>query len=124
LAPHLLLGVSWLETCSRWSELRDLEQSNLVKASRAHARLWLPAASERAHSDIDLSVSDARYSAAVSCGQTTTHIPTEPLIKRHATTIDMSSEFSEPKQNPSIRDQWLTAETPTARARQDHGWLV
>jgi hypothetical protein len=30
---YLLLGVSWLETRSRWSELRDLGQSNLVKAS-------------------------------------------------------------------------------------------
>src|SRR5262245_7260800 len=39
----------------------------------------------------------------------------DPLIKRHATTIDFSREFSQQRQNPIITDQWLTRKNPTAR---------
>src|SRR5439155_7230180 len=43
----------------------------------------------------------------------------DPLIKRHAIRIDISSEFSQLDQNPMITDQWFTAENPTARACHD-----
>ena len=46
----------------------------------------------------------------------------DPLIKRHAAGIDFSREFSQPSQNPSIRDQRLTVKNPTKRAR--HPWRI
>jgi hypothetical protein len=47
--------------------------------------------------------------------------PTE-LIKRHAATLDFSSEFFQLSQNPIIGDQCLTTKNPTARARR--GWRI
>jgi hypothetical protein len=45
-------------------------------------------------------------------------IPTEPLIKRHPVSVDISSEFFQLHQNPRIGDQRLTAKNPTMRTRQ------
>ncbi len=42
----------------------------------------------------------------------------DPLIKRHPLRLDISSDFSQLRQNPNIRDQWLTAKKPTMWARQ------
>jgi hypothetical protein len=42
-------------------------------------------------------------------------IATEPLIKKHAASIDFSSKFFQLSQNPIITDQWLAAKNPTAR---------
>jgi len=42
----------------------------------------------------------------------------DPLIKRHASSVDISSEFSQLTQNASIRDQWLTAKNPTMHPRR------
>ena len=42
----------------------------------------------------------------------------DPMIKSHPLRLDISSEFSQLRQNPNIRDQWLTAKNPTMWARQ------
>src|SRR5229473_4960090 len=42
----------------------------------------------------------------------------DPMIKRHPPRLDISSKFSQLRQNPNIRDQWLTAKNPTMWARQ------
>src|ERR1700682_1379716 len=42
----------------------------------------------------------------------------DPLIKRHPPRLDISSEFFQLRQNPNIRDQWLTAKSRTMWARQ------
>ena len=37
----------------------------------------------------------------------------DPLIKRHAASVDFSIEFFQLSQNSVITDQWLTAKNPT-----------
>jgi hypothetical protein len=44
----------------------------------------------------------------------------DPLIKRHAASIDFSSEFFQPNQNPIIPGQRLAAKNPTAT---DSEWV-
>src|SRR5258708_4568474 len=46
----------------------------------------------------------------------------DPLIKRHGLSIDISSEFFQLCQNPSIGHQRLTAKSPTMSAR--HRWQI
>src|SRR5260370_39044403 len=44
------------------------------------------------------------------------------MIKRHGLSIDISSEFFQLRQNPSIGHQRLTAKSPTMSAR--HRWQI
>src|SRR6267154_1494391 len=56
---------------------------------------------------------------AGACGGGRTRARTwDPMIKRHPPRLDISSKFSQLRQNPNIRDQWLTAKNPTMWARQ------
>src|SRR5215470_19347355 len=93
------------ESCARASRTRRAEILTCARECRRH-----------------LGKADRAVLKVRTIGGRTRAQTWDPLIKRRANTIDISSEFSQLHQNQPSRDQGLTTKNPTMTPH--HRWRI